>query len=137
MTTSFGPTTTLASLKDHKVQIPSFHGLRSGSASALARNALSLPSLLNTSENKDKVQDELLSMYANQLLEKEHSGCHALLRNDKVKDAASNKKVNGLQDFEVVFLTRKKLARRPLFDKSANDDHERSILKKLKQQCGG
>ncbi|KAJ4831195.1 Cullin-1 [Turnera subulata] len=32
---------------------------------------------------------------------------------------------------------RKKLARRLLFDKSGNDDHERSILTKLKQQCGG
>ncbi|XVF62608.1 hypothetical protein PTKIN_Ptkin09bG0022000 [Pterospermum kingtungense] len=32
---------------------------------------------------------------------------------------------------------RKKLTRRLLFDKSANDDHERSILTKLKQQCGG
>jgi hypothetical protein len=32
---------------------------------------------------------------------------------------------------------RKRLARRLLFDKSANDDHERSILTKLKQQCGG
>eukprot|EP00256_Glycine_max_P066569 XP_025981164.1 cullin-1 [Glycine max] len=118
------------------------------------------------------------------------------------EDAASNKKVNGLHDFEVAFLTkgfevfcnkgvagsssaellasfcdnilkkggseklsdeaieetlekvvkllayisgkdlfakfyRKKLARRLLFDKSANDDHERSILTKLKQQCGG
>lgn len=31
---------------------------------------------------------------------------------------------------------RKKLARRLLFDKSASDDHERSILTKLKQQCG-
>lgn len=31
---------------------------------------------------------------------------------------------------------RKKLARRLLFDKSASDDHERSILGKLKQQCG-
>jgi hypothetical protein len=35
------------------------------------------------------------------------------------------------------FGNRKKLARRLLFDKSANDDHERSILTKLKQQCGG
>ncbi|RRT72454.1 hypothetical protein B296_00029050 [Ensete ventricosum] len=34
-------------------------------------------------------------------------------------------------------ICRKKLARRLLFDKSANDDHERSILTKLKQQCGG
>ncbi|XP_031105658.1 cullin-1-like isoform X2 [Ipomoea triloba] len=32
---------------------------------------------------------------------------------------------------------RKKLARRLLFDKSANDEYERSILTKLKQQCGG
>ena len=32
---------------------------------------------------------------------------------------------------------RKKLARGFLFDKSANDDHERCILTKLKQQCGG
>ncbi|CAK9159730.1 unnamed protein product [Ilex paraguariensis] len=31
---------------------------------------------------------------------------------------------------------RKKLARRLLFDKSANDEHERSMLTKLKQQCG-
>ncbi|KAB1219214.1 Cullin-1 [Morella rubra] len=31
---------------------------------------------------------------------------------------------------------RKKLARRLLFYKSANDEHKRSILTKLKQQCG-
>jgi hypothetical protein len=31
-----------------------------------------------------KVQHELLTQYENQLLEKEHSGCHALLRDDKV-----------------------------------------------------
>ncbi|KAG6396316.1 hypothetical protein SASPL_142464 [Salvia splendens] len=220
----------------------------------------------------EKVQHELLSVYATQLLEKEHSGCHALLRDDKVEDlsrmyrlfskiprglepvanifkqhvtaegsalvkhtedAASNKKaekrdVVGLQEqvfvrkvielhdkfmayvndcflnhtlfhkalkeaFEVfcnkgvagsssaellatfcdnilkkggseklsdeaiedtlekvvkllAYISdkdlfaefyRKKLARRLLFDKSANDEHERSILTKLKQQCGG
>ncbi|KAJ0802147.1 putative cullin protein, neddylation [Helianthus annuus] len=33
--------------------------------------------------------------------------------------------------------TRKKLARRFLFDKSANDEHERSILTKMKQHFGG
>ncbi|KAH0720188.1 hypothetical protein KY290_005098 [Solanum tuberosum] len=33
--------------------------------------------------------------------------------------------------------SRKKLSRRLLSDKSANDDHERLILTKLKQQCGG
>ncbi|GAB2249882.1 hypothetical protein Droror1_Dr00013241 [Drosera rotundifolia] len=32
---------------------------------------------------------------------------------------------------------RKKLARRLLFGQSASEDHERSILSKLKQQCGG
>eukprot|EP00873_Tetraselmis_striata_P023587 jgi/Tetstr1/443851/TSEL_031805.t1 len=31
---------------------------------------------------------------------------------------------------------RKKLSRRLLFDKSASEDHERSILSKLKEQCG-
>ncbi|KAF6982626.1 hypothetical protein CFC21_000992 [Triticum aestivum] len=219
-----------------------------------------------------KVQHELLTQYASQLLEKEHSGCHALLRDDKVEDlsrmyrlfsritrglepvsqifkqhvtnegtalvkqaedAASNKKpekkdIVGMQeqvfvrkiielhDKYVAYVTdcfqghtlfhkalkeafevfcnkgvsgsssaellatfcdnilkkggseklsdeaiedtlekvvrllayisdkdlfaefyRKKLARRLLFDKSANDEHERSILTKLKQQCGG
>ncbi|KAM7278577.1 hypothetical protein ACFE04_005711 [Oxalis oulophora] len=187
--------------------------------------------LHSSSEPKllEKVQNELLSVYANQLLEKEHSGCHSLLRDDKVndlsrmfrlfskiprgldpvssifkqhvtaegtalvkqaEDAASNKKADkkdvvGAQeqvfvrkvielhdkylqyvnncfqnhtlfhkvrdlDCLVVKLLayisdkdlfaefyRKKLARRLLFDKSANDDHERSILTKLKQQCGG
>ncbi|XP_073307786.1 cullin-1-like [Primulina huaijiensis] len=230
--------------------------------------------LHSSSETKllEKVQNELLSVYATLLLEKENSGCHALLRDDKVEDlsrmyrlfskvprglepvanifkqhvtaegtalvkqaedAASNKKaekkdVVGLQEqifvrrvielhdkfmayvndcflnhtlfhkalkeaFEVfcnkgvagsssaellatfcdnilkkggseklsdeaieetlekvvkllAYISdkdlfaefyRKKLARRLLFDKSANDEHERSILTKLKQQCGG
>ncbi|KAF1887345.1 hypothetical protein Lal_00040947 [Lupinus albus] len=230
--------------------------------------------LHSSSEPKllEKVQHELLFVYANQLLEKEHSGCHALLRDDKVddlsrmfrlfskitrgldpvsslfkqhvttegmalvklaEDAASNKKpdkkdIIGLQEqvfvrkvielhdkylkyvndcfqnhtlfhkalkeaFEIfcnkgvagssnaellatfcdnilkkggseklsdeaieetlenvvrllAYISdkdlfaefyRKKLARRLLFDKSANDEHERSILTKLKQQCGG
>lgn len=220
----------------------------------------------------EKAQHNLLSVYASQLLDKEHSGCHALLRDDKVddlsrmyrlfsritrgldpvsqifkshvtnegtalvkqaEDAASNKKaekkdvvgfqeqvfvrkVIELHDKYMAYVTdcfqshslfhkalkeafeifcnkgvagsssaellatfcdnilkkggseklcdeaieetlekvvkllayigdkdlfaefyRKKLARRLLFDKSANDDHERSILTKLKQQCGG
>ncbi|KAE8650386.1 cullin-1 [Cucumis sativus] len=230
--------------------------------------------LHSSSESKllEKAQHELLSAYCTQLLEKEHSGCHALLRDDKVddlsrmfrlfskiprglepvsntfkqhvtaqgtalvkqaEDAASNKKAEkkdavDLQEqvfirkvmvlhdkymayvdncfqnhtlfhkalkeaFEVfcnksvagsssaellstfcdnilkkggseklsdeaieetlekvvkllAYISdkdlfaefyRKKLARRLLFDKSANDDHERSILTKLKQQCGG
>ncbi|KAL1372525.1 hypothetical protein AAHE18_01G210000 [Arachis hypogaea] len=41
--------------------------------------------LHSSSEPKllEKVQHELLSVYANQLLQKEHSGCHALLRDGK------------------------------------------------------
>ncbi|KAD6453837.1 hypothetical protein R6Q59_015626 [Mikania micrantha] len=41
-----------------------------------------------SSEQKllEEVQHELLSVYATQLLEKECSGCHALLRDDKVDD---------------------------------------------------
>ncbi|KAL6517150.1 Cullin-1 [Orobanche minor] len=230
--------------------------------------------LHSSSEAKllEKVQHELLTVYSTQLLEKEHSGCHALLRDDKVEDlsrmyrlfskvprgldpvanvfkqhvtgegttlvnqaedAASNKKADkkdvvGLQEqvfvrkvielhdkymayvngcflnhtlfhkalkeaFEIfcnkgvagsssaellatfcdnilkkggseklsdeaieetlekvvkllAYISdkdlfaefyRKKLSRRLLFDKSANDEHERSILTKLKQQCGG
>ncbi|KAM0064361.1 putative cullin [Helianthus debilis subsp. tardiflorus] len=42
-----------------------------------------------------------------------------------------------LLNFIVYSANRKKLARWILFDKSANDEHERSILMKLKQQCGG
>ncbi|KAL3634597.1 Cullin-1 [Castilleja foliolosa] len=228
--------------------------------------------LHSSSETKllEKVQHELLTVYVTQLLEKEHSGCHALLRDDKVEDlsrmyrlfskiprglepvanifkqhvttegtalvkqaedAASTKKAEkrdvGIQEqvfvrnvielhdkfmayvndcflnhtlfhkalkeaFEIfcnkgvagsssaellatfcdnilkkggrerlsdeaieetlekvvkllAYISdkdlfaefyRKKLARRLLFDKSANDEHERSILTKLKQQCG-
>ncbi|QHN93369.1 Cullin [Arachis hypogaea] len=44
--------------------------------------------LHSSSEPKllEKVQHELLSVCANQLLQKEHSGCHALLRDDNVED---------------------------------------------------
>ncbi|KAK9146877.1 hypothetical protein Sjap_006780 [Stephania japonica] len=45
--------------------------------------------LHSSSEQKlleQKVQIELLLVYASQLLEKEHSGCHALLRDGKVED---------------------------------------------------
>jgi cullin 1 len=40
----------------------------------------------DAASGKKKVQHELLSVYATQLLEKEHYGCHALLRDDKVED---------------------------------------------------
>ncbi|KAL3351531.1 hypothetical protein AABB24_019887, partial [Solanum stoloniferum] len=207
--------------------------------------------LHSSSETKllEKVQNELLVVYTNQLLEKEHSGCRALLRDDKVEDlsrmyrlfhripkgleqvanvfkqAESSsgsqeqvfvRKVIELLDKYMAYVTdsfannslfhkvlkeafevfcnnffagcssaellasycdnilkkggseklsddaieetldkvvkclafisdkdlfaafyRKKLSRRLLFDKSANDDHERLILTKLKQQYGG
>ncbi|KAA8549190.1 hypothetical protein F0562_000874 [Nyssa sinensis] len=196
--------------------------------------------LHSSSESKlvEKVQNELLVVYTSQLLEKEHSGCRALLRDDKVEDLsrmyrlfyislqAENavgsqeqvfvKKVIELHDKYMAYVNdcfmnhtlfhkalkeafevfcnkavagcssaellasfcdnilkkggseklsdeaiedtldkvvkllayisdkdlfaefyRKKLSRRLLFDKSANDDHERLILTKLKQQCGG
>nr|POE56938.1 cullin-1 [Quercus suber] len=180
----------------------------------------------------EKVQHEFLSAYVTQLLEKDDSQCHALVRNDKVEDlsrmdltygtssfflikavfstvmqhvtaevtalvkqaedAASNKKalkeafevfcnmgVSGSSSAELLAtfcdnilkkgssgklsdedieethekvvklldyisdmdlfakFYRKKLAQRLLFDESANDDHERSILTKIKQKCGG
>ncbi|KAE8699622.1 Cullin-1 [Hibiscus syriacus] len=146
-----------------------------------------------------KVQHELLVTYANQLLEKEHSGCRALLIDDKVRiflgcigfiakyleawillpifkqhviaegaalvqqakmlprmlqlcrnsssaellatfcDNILKKGGSEKLSDEAIeeTLRRKKLARRLLFDRSANDDHERSILTKLKQHCGG
>ncbi|KVI12513.1 Cullin homology [Cynara cardunculus var. scolymus] len=188
--------------------------------------------LHSSSEPKllENVQNELLVIYSSQLLEKEHSGCRTLLRDDKVddlsrmyrlfskipkgldpvanmfkqhvtaegmalvqqaEDAASNKAlkeafevfcnkiVAGCSSAELLAsycdnilkkggseklsdeaieetldkvvkllayisdkdlfaeFYRKKLSRRLLFDKSANDDHERLILSKLKQQCGG
>ncbi|KAL9296196.1 hypothetical protein ACSQ67_022092 [Phaseolus vulgaris] len=43
MTTSFGAATTSAALKDSKLQIPTFHGLRSAAVSSLTRNVLPLP----------------------------------------------------------------------------------------------
>ncbi|QHO50883.1 Cullin [Arachis hypogaea] len=55
--------------------------------------------LHSSSEPKllEKVQHELLSVYANQLLQKEHSGCHALLRDGKAEKTESGLVV---QDFD-------------------------------------
>ncbi|PWA87467.1 cullin [Artemisia annua] len=39
--------------------------------------------------------------------------------------------------FADFYIYMKKLSWRLLFDRSANDDHERLIRSKLKQQCGG
>ncbi|XP_049388092.1 cullin-1-like [Solanum stenotomum] len=42
--------------------------------------------VLSKTKLLEKVQNELLVVYTNQLLEKEHSGCRVLLRDDKVED---------------------------------------------------
>jgi hypothetical protein len=44
----------------------------------------------STSLCMQKVQHELLTKYENHLLEKEHSGCDALLRDDKVNKVLLN-----------------------------------------------
>ena len=36
--------------------------------------------------SEPKLLEELLTQYEQQLVEKEHSGCHALLRHDKVEE---------------------------------------------------
>ncbi|KAL5655510.1 hypothetical protein ACJX0J_034829, partial [Zea mays] len=80
---------------------------------------------------------ELLATFCDNILKK---GCSEKLSDEAIEDALE-KVVRMLayisdKDLFAEFY-RKKLARRLLFDKSANDEHERSILTKLKQQCGG
>ncbi|KAK4418166.1 Cullin-1 [Sesamum alatum] len=80
---------------------------------------------------------ELLALFCDNILKKGGS--------DKLSDEAIeetlDKVVNLLayvndKDLFAEFY-RKRLSRRLLFDRSANDDHERLFLTKLKQQCGG
>ncbi|PWA91453.1 cullin [Artemisia annua] len=80
---------------------------------------------------------ELLSAYCDNILKKGGS--------EKLSDEAIEETLDKIvkllayisdKDLFAEFY-RKKLSRRLLFDKSANDDHERLILSKLKQQCGG
>nr|GMD85311.1 cullin-1 [Ipomoea batatas] len=80
---------------------------------------------------------ELLATFCDNILKK--GGCEKL--SDEAIEETLEKVVKllayiGDKDLFAEFY-RKKLARRLLFDKSANDEHERSILTKLKQQCGG
>ncbi|KAK9758085.1 hypothetical protein RND81_01G205800 [Saponaria officinalis] len=80
---------------------------------------------------------ELLATFCDNILKK---GGSEKLSDDAIEDSL-DKAVKLLayvsdKDLFAEFY-RKKLSRRLLFDKSANDDHERSILTKLKQQCGG
>ncbi|KAJ8440631.1 hypothetical protein Cgig2_031048 [Carnegiea gigantea] len=80
---------------------------------------------------------ELLATFCDNILKK---GGSEKLSDDAIEDSLE-KMVKLLvfvseKDLFAEFY-RKKLSRRLLFDKSANDDHERSIISKLKQQCGG
>ncbi|XP_066360727.1 cullin-1-like isoform X1 [Miscanthus floridulus] len=104
---------------------------------------------------------ELLATFCDNILKK---GCSEKLSDEAIEDALEKvhffsfavidklcaRALMTVTGFQVVRLLayisdkdlfaefyRKKLARRLLFDKSANDEHERSILTKLKQQCGG
>ncbi|KAL3351525.1 hypothetical protein AABB24_019887 [Solanum stoloniferum] len=80
---------------------------------------------------------ELLASYCDNILKK---GGSEKLSDDAIEETL-DKVVKCLafisdKDLFAAFY-RKKLSRRLLFDKSANDDHERLILTKLKQQYGG
>ncbi|KAI8574685.1 hypothetical protein RHMOL_Rhmol01G0373800 [Rhododendron molle] len=66
--------------------------------------------LHSSSEQKlvEKVQNELLVVFSTQLLEKEHSGCRALLRDDKVEDLSRMYRLfheipNGLEPIANIF----------------------------------
>ncbi|KFK42683.1 hypothetical protein AALP_AA1G026300 [Arabis alpina] len=74
--------------------------------------------------------------------------CDNLLKkggNEKLSDEAIEARLENLVEFLVYIsdkdlfaeLYSKKLARRLLFDRSGNDEHERSVLRKLKEQFGG
>uniref|UniRef100_A0A804RH48 Cullin-1 n=1 Tax=Zea mays TaxID=4577 RepID=A0A804RH48_MAIZE len=74
---------------------------------------------------------ELLATFCDNILKK---GCSEKLSDEAIEDALE--KVVRL----LAYISDKDLFAefyRLLFDKSANDEHERSILTKLKQQCGG
>ncbi|KAI5680407.1 hypothetical protein M9H77_01634 [Catharanthus roseus] len=80
---------------------------------------------------------ELLASYCDNILKK---GGSEKLSDEAVEDTLDKvvKLLAYISDKDLFAeFYRKKLSRRLLFDKSANDDHERLILSKLKQQCGG
>nr|BAW00384.1 cullin 1 [Petunia x hybrida] len=80
---------------------------------------------------------ELLASYCDNTLKK---GGSEQLSDDVFEDTLDKavKLVTYISEKDVFAeFYRKKLSRRLLFDRSANEDHERLILSKLKQQCGG
>ncbi|KAK4586764.1 hypothetical protein RGQ29_023789 [Quercus rubra] len=80
---------------------------------------------------------ELLATFCDNILKKGSSG---KLSDEDIEETLEKvvKLLDYISDMDLFAkLYRKKLARRLLFDESANDDHERSILMKIKQKCGG
>ncbi|PHT44468.1 Cullin-2 [Capsicum baccatum] len=80
---------------------------------------------------------ELLVSYCDNTLKK---GGNEQLSDDAIEDTLDKvvKLVMYISDKDVFAeFYRKKLSRRLLFDRSGNEEHERLILSKLKQQCGG
>ncbi|NP_001292986.1 cullin 1 [Solanum lycopersicum] len=80
---------------------------------------------------------ELLASYCDNTLKK---GGSEQLSDEVIEDTLEKvvKLVTYISDKDVFAeFYRKKLSRRLLFDRSANEEHERLILSKLKQQCGG
>ncbi|KAL6968463.1 Cullin-1 [Sarracenia purpurea var. burkii] len=80
---------------------------------------------------------ELLASFCDNILKK---GGNEKLSDEAIEDTLEKvvKLLAHISDKDLFAeFYRKKLSRRLLFDKSANDDHERLILTKLKQQCGG
>ncbi|KAL0730531.1 hypothetical protein Bca4012_026624 [Brassica carinata] len=75
---------------------------------------------------------ELLTIFCDNILKK---GGSEKLSDEATKDTLE--KVGQYVKLLSLFSFQKKLDRRLLFDRSDNDDHERTILTKLKQQCGG
>ncbi|KAH0781945.1 hypothetical protein KY290_001543 [Solanum tuberosum] len=90
---------------------------------------------------------ELLATFCDVILKKGES---EKLSDEAMEEILQKEKADNRSHLQVVKLLayisdkdlfaefyRRKLARRLLFDNSANDEHERSVLRKLKQQCGG
>ncbi|KAH0739491.1 hypothetical protein KY290_038196 [Solanum tuberosum] len=80
---------------------------------------------------------ELLASYCDNILKK---GGSEKLSDDAIEETLDKvvKLLAYINDKDLFAeFCRKKLSRRLLFDKSANDEHGRLILTKLKQQCGG
>nr|POE56937.1 cullin-1 [Quercus suber] len=80
---------------------------------------------------------ELLATFCDNILKKGSSG---KLSDEDIEETHEKvvKLLDYISDMDLFAkFYRKKLAQRLLFDESANDDHERSILTKIKQKCGG